>query len=329
MYKIVFMGSDPIALPMLNWLHGNAAAHDASLVAVYSQPDRRRGRGKKLQPNAISAWALQYNIPLLRPEKPTRDTSAWFKAEGIDLVLVMAYGHMLRQHLLDVPPLGFLNFHASLLPKYRGASPVETAVANGESETGVSLMRIIQKMDAGAVCDVERTAIDPLDTGGHLRDKLAAACVPLLDRNLSGLLAGSAHFTEQDDSAATYCRKLEKTDGILDFSQPAEVLAARINGLDPWPGCFCEHGDVRLKLRQASAVASLAGRPGEVTLADADGVCIASGEGGLLVRQLQRPGGKMLPAGDFLRGYELSVGSLLRGGKQSVLVAREPFKWKP
>ncbi len=322
MQKIVFMGSDAIALPLLEWLRAEASAHGAELTAVYSQPDRPKGRGKKLQPNPVSAWALEHNVPLYRPEKPSGEDAQRLREEGVALVLVMAYGHILRKSLLAVPPRGFVNFHASLLPKFRGASPVETAVASGEAETGVTLMQITPPMDEGPACDAERVGIESTDTGASMREKLAAACPALLARNLAALLDGTAKFAEQDHAAATYCRKLEKADGALDFSAPASVLAARINGLDPWPGCFTDHGETRLKLRQATAdvAPSPSGAPGSVLETTEDSVRIATGEGTLCVRQLQRPGGKMLPAREFLRGYELSPGSVLSSAPMSDLL---------
>ncbi|MEM9226576.1 MAG: methionyl-tRNA formyltransferase, partial [Verrucomicrobiota bacterium] len=285
------------------------------------QPDRPKGRGKKLQPNPLAAAALELGLPLLQPEKPGEDDVAWMADNDVQLVFVMAYGHILRKKLLATPPLGFVNFHASLLPKYRGASPVETAVASGEAETGVSLMRIIPKMDAGAVCDVVRVPIELLDTGASVREKLAAATVPLLARNLESLLNGTATFTEQDEAQATYCRKLEKADGQLDFAAPAQVLASRINGLFPWPGCFCDCGKERLKLKAAVALSEPStSAPGTVLAASAEGVDIATGEGVLRVGQLQRPGGKMLAAGDFLRGFELEAGTVLLGGEMPTLL---------
>lgn len=325
MQKIVFMGSDAIALPLLEWLRAEAPAHGAQLTAVYSQPDRPKGRGKHLQPNPVSAWALQHKVPLHRPEKPSEEDTERLRAEGVALVLVMAYGHILKKSLLAVPPRGFVNFHASLLPKYRGASPVETAVALGESETGVTLMRIIPKMDAGPACDAERVPVLPFATGASTREKLATATVPLIERNMASLLSGSAVFREQDDSAATYCRKLEKSDGALDFAAPAAVLAARINGLDPWPGCYADHGETRLKLRRASTESSPAAEaPGTVLESASDAVRIATGDGVLCIAELQRPGGKMLLARELLRGYELPSGSMLTSAPMSALLADKP-----
>lgn len=321
------MGADAIALPLLEWLRMEASAHGAQLKAVFSQPDRPKGRGQKLQANPVSEWALEHEVPLFRPDKPGQAEEQWLRQEGIAFVLVMAYGHILKKSLLEVPPQGFVNFHASLLPKFRGASPVETAVSSGETHTGVTLMRIIPRMDAGPGCDAERVRIETGETAGELRQKLARACVPLIARNLETLLAGTAEFREQNETDATYCRKLTKADGALDFSQPASVLASRINGLDPWPGCYAMHGENRLKLRHAVAEPYESGaQPGFVLEAYTDSVRIVTGEGLLCVKELQRPGGKMLPARDFLLGYALEPGSIFSSVPMSRLVYDQPCR---
>lgn len=323
------MGSDAIALPLLDWLLAHTTDFNAELACVFSQPDRPKGRGKKLQPNPVSAWALEHGIALQRPEKLGAETNDYFQTNGIQLALVMAYGHILKRDLLAIPPGGFVNFHASLLPKYRGASPVESAVASGERETGVSLMKIIPAMDAGPVCDVETIPIGEADTGHSVRENLAEACVPLIVRNFSRLLAGEATFIDQNDSEATYCRKLLKTDGSLDFSATACELASRINGLDPWPGCYCDHGETRIKLRQASfSDESCDDAPGSVLSMADHKVRVATGHGVLQVACLQRPGGKMIPAPDFLCGYELPAGAVLTGGYMPPLAQSKPFSRK-
>ncbi|QYY34717.1 methionyl-tRNA formyltransferase [Ruficoccus sp. ZRK36] len=323
--RVAFMGSDAIAVPVLKYL-AVEAADKVAVAGVFSQPDRPKGRGKKLQPNPLAAAAQELGLPLLQPEKPGAAEAEWLEAQGVELVLVMAYGHILRKRLLAAPALGYVNFHASLLPKYRGASPVESAVASGEAETGVSLMRIVPKMDAGPVLDMEAVTIDPLDTGASVREKLSAATVPLLARNLDALLAGTADFKDQDEAAATYCRKLEKADGQLDFTASAAALAARINGLDPWPGCFCEVGETRIKVRQALVLdgAASSNAPGEVLAASKDGVDVATGEGVLRITELQRPGGKMHPARDFLSGFDLPAGTRLSGDEMRPLILQGP-----
>src|ERR1019366_3881687 len=187
------LGSDPIALPLLDWLAGDGSGI-ARVTAVFTQPDRPAGRGQKIQPNAIKAWALTRGLTVFQPAKLTESARIELAALGADLALVMAYGHILGDDFIVTPRLGTLNLHTSLLPKYRGASPIQTAIANGERETGVSLMRIVRKLDAGPVADVERTPIGTLDTAGVVERRLASACVPLLARALPRLRDGSLTF---------------------------------------------------------------------------------------------------------------------------------------
>jgi methionyl-tRNA formyltransferase len=325
--NIVFLGSDAIALPLLNALAGGAAG-DVRFVGVFTQPDRAVGRGQKVQPNAIKSWALERGLPVFQPEKITDDVRGQLAGLVADLGLVMAYGHILRDEFIAVPRLGMLNLHTSLLPKYRGASPIQTAVASGERETGVTLMRIVRRLDAGPVADVERVGIAALDTALEVEEKLSRVCVPLVTRALPRLADGTLGFTPQDDGVATYCRKLEKEDGGLDFAAPAETLAARINGLFPWPSCSVEINGQPVKLGLADVVSRSeeVGRtipsPGAVVGAEADGLLVATGRALLRLRKLQRPGGRMLAAAEFLRGFPIAVGTLLPSRPMVELVTR-------
>jgi methionyl-tRNA formyltransferase len=344
--RLVFLGSDPIALPLLDWVAGEGRAV-AKIVAVFTQPDRPVGRGQKIQPNAIKAWALDHGLPVHQPERMTADVRTQLAAFAPDVSLVMAYGHILREEFIAVPRHGTFNLHTSLLPKYRGASPIQTAVAGGEHETGVSLMRIVRELDAGPVADRERVAIAPHDTAFDVEAKLAAASVTLLVRAWPRLAAGTLTFAEQDHAAATFCRRLTKDDGALDFSAPAAVLAARINGLFPWPACATEVAGQAVKLGLADTVAEVADivapvvdrgsgnaasphnrppAPGTVLGADGEGLLVATGAGVLRVLRLQRPGGKMLPAAEFLRGFPIATGTVLPSRPLPVLVANEPFR---
>ena len=328
MHKIVFMGSDSIALPALNWLVGNGVG---PVVGVFTQPDRAVGRGQQVQANAIKRWATEKNIPVYQPEKFSATDQKNLAALRPDLTLVMAYGHILKQEVIDTPRLGTFNLHTSILPKYRGASPIQTATACGETSTGVTFMRLVLELDAGPVADVERVAIGPLDTASEVEAKLSAACVPLLQRVLPALVAGTQPFTAQSATEATFCRRLEKTDGVLDFSAPAATLAARINGLNPWPGCSVGINGQLVKLGLADTVAQPAGDAhpaGTVLGTDAEGLLIATGQGLLRLRKLQRPGGKLLPAGDFLRGFPVSPGTLLPSSAMPPLVAAKPFPFR-
>lgn len=328
MLNIVFLGSDPIALPLLDWLAGEGSAV-ARVVAVFTQPDRPVGRGQKVTSNGIKTWALARGLPVYQPEKVTADVSAQLAALDADVSLVMAYGHILKQDFIDTPRLGTLNLHASLLPKYRGASPIQTSIANGESETGVSLMRIVRQLDAGPVADVERVAIAPRDTALDIEQKLAAACVPLLARTLPRLASGELVFVEQDHAAATFCRRMVKDDGRLDFTAPAAVLAARINGLFPWPASAVDFNGVPLKVGLADVVACGPAVPGAVLPADAEGLPVAAGDGrAVRFLRLQKPGGKLLPAPEFLRGTPIPAGTVFASQPLPPLVDAKPFPYK-
>jgi len=310
--RLVFLGSDPIALPLLEWLGGSGAAW-AEVVGVFTQPDRPAGRGQQVRPNAIKTWAESRALPVLQPERLTPEVTAQLAGLRPDLGLVMAYGHLLRDDFLAVPRLGMLNLHTSVLPALRGASPIQTAVALGFRETGVSLMRIVRRLDAGPVADCERVPIGALDTALEIDERLAAACVPLVARSLPAVARGDLAFAVQDEAAVTHCRKLTKADGALDFARPAAELAARINGLFPWPGCSAALGVETLKLGLADVSDSLPpdsrGAPGTVLGRDAHGMLVQTGAGILRLRRLQRPGGRMLSAADFLRGFSLAPGA--------------------
>jgi methionyl-tRNA formyltransferase len=293
-------------------------------VAVFTQPDRPAGRGQAVSANAIKAWAQARGLPVHQPEKLTPDDRQKLADLAADVSLVMAYGQILREDFINTPRLGTLNLHTSLLPKFRGASPIQTAIASGERETGVSLMRIVRQLDAGPVADVERVAISPLDAAADLEARLAGACVPLLARTLPKLSAGTVEFAAQDANAANYCRRLEKADGSLDFAHPASVLAARINGLFPWPGCSVHLRETEVKLGLADGMDGV-GAPGEIVGQDAHGLLVGTGRGVLRLRRLQRPGAKMLPAADFLRGFPVPVGAQIPSRPMAALVSPVPF----
>jgi len=259
----------------------------------------------------------------------TDDERTWLAAQNADVALVLAYGHILAEAFLAAPRLGTMNLHASLLPKYRGASPIQTAVASGERETGLALMRLVKQLDAGPVADVERVAIGPLDTAAEVETRLAAAAVPLLARALPRLARGELVFRDQEHAAASYCRRLVKDDGAIDFMAPAPALAARINGLFPWPGCAVEINGVPVRVGLADVAAASGRRPeasGTVVGADADGLLVAAGDGLLRLRRLQRPGGKLLSAAEFRRGFPVAPGTVLASRPMPPLVAPRPFR---
>ena len=327
--RLVFLGSDPIALPTLEWLAGEGRSL-AEVVAVFTQPDRPHGRGQKLLPGPIKEWAQARGLPVFQPERLGPEDVARVRELGVDLALVMAFGQLLKDDFLAVPRLGVFNLHTSLLPKYRGASPGTAAIASGDVETGVTFMRVVRKLDAGAIVDREAAAIGPHDTTGSIEAALGRAAAPLTARCLAALRDGRLMSREQDESQVSYCRRLSKADGVLDFTRPAAELARRINALLPWPGCTVDLAGTPVKLGLAESVpGAAAGEPGLVLPAERDALPIATGEGLLRLRLLQRPGGRMLPAEDFLRGFTVPAGTVLVSQPMPPLVGPVPFPRKP
>lgn len=322
-YRMIFMGSDPIALPGLEAVVQGKCG-EIKLIAVYTQPDRPRGRGKKVVPNEIKVWAQDRGLDVRQPEKMTKADRLQIETDEVDSILVMAYGHILSQKLIDTPRLGIWNLHTSLLPKYRGASPIQCAVANGEEETGVSLMKMVREMDAGPVLDREKVCIGREDTALDVEHRLAEACVPLLHRGLPIVHMGDDVLSEQDSSHATFVRKLGKEDAELDFGVSAKTLARRINGLFPWPGTRAWLGDVPIKIGLAAAdSAGGKGQPGEILGVEDSGLRLACADGSVLLKRLQRPGGKMLDASAFVRGFEIAPGSVFESRPMTELVTRQ------
>lgn len=326
--RLVFLGSDPIALPTLEYLVGEGRTL-VEIVAVFTQPDRPHGRGQKLLPGPIKEWATARGLPVFQPERLGPDDVERVRALGTEVALVMAYGQILKDDFLATPRLGVFNLHTSLLPKYRGASPATVAIASGDAETGVTFMRVVRKLDAGAVVDVERIGIGPHDTTGTVEAALGRAAAPLTARCLVALREGRLTSHEQDEAQVSYCRRLAKTDGVLDFARPAAELARRINALMPWPACTVDLAGTPVKLGLAEVgAAATAALPGAVLNPEADALPVATADGVLRLLQLQRPGGKMLPASDFLRGFTLPPGTVLFSQPMPPLVAREPFPRK-
>jgi methionyl-tRNA formyltransferase len=324
--RLVFMGSDSIGLPLLDWLAGKGSGV-ARVVAVVTGPDRPSGRGHAVRPNSIKARAAAHGLPTLQPERLDAQVLAEIGALRPDVSLVVAFGHILRDELIAVPRIGTLNLHASLLPRYRGASPIQAAIASGDGGTGMTLMRIVRELDAGPVGDTEPVAISPLDTASELEAKLASAAVALASRTLPLLGRGELSFRAQDRGRASFCRRLDKADGVLDFSAPAAVLSARVNALHPWPSVAVDVAGTPVKLGLADALAGERTRPaGTAVGSDALGLLVATGSGLLRLRRLQRPGGRMLDAPEFLRGFPIPDGTVLPSQAMPALVSESPFR---
>ena len=318
------MGSDPIGLPLLKYL-GSADGGAIDLIGVFTNPDRATGRGMKVKDNPIKKWALTKGFNLLQPAKISSNEVDWLEANQCELILVMAYGHILPKPILDQPRLGTVNIHGSLLPFYRGASPIEGAIAAGETVTGVSLMQVEARLDSGPVIDQEKVAIEQSDTAPSLGVKLAHASVSLWERNQDLIISGRANWEEQCHEKATYTRILHKTDGRLDFFCPAKTLGDRIRALNGWPGNFIEIQGTKLRIGKAVALPeSSKDTPGTLRL-HSNRLTVATKEGVLRVDEIQRPGGRMLPSSEFLRGFKIIDGTVITSMKMVPLFAKKPF----
>lgn len=318
--NVAFMASDAVALPVLDAM---LAIHDLRLSGVVTQPDRASGRGQHMHRNIVATWADTHGITCLTPEKPDASTITWLQQNDVRLVFVLAYGHILSRELLAQPPLGVYNFHGSILPSYRGASPIAAAIANGDTVTGVSLMQMIYKMDAGPVVDVEKVAILPDDTEQSLRRRISEACVPLLHKHWPAIRDAQVNAVAQDEDAVTFTRMITKEDAKLDFRVPAQILQCRVRALTPWPGAVITYGGVDLKLGVVEVGTSCEGvLSGTLVQVGADGIHVATSERTLLIRSLQRPGGKMLSCREFLNGFELEVGAVVPSFSMKPLVSK-------
>lgn len=307
--RIVFAGTPEFAAEHLKALLDSPH----QLVAVYSQPDRPAGRGQKLMPSPVKQLALQHNIPVLQPQT-LRDPQAQAELAALqpDLLVVVAYGLILPQVVLDIPRLGCINSHASLLPRWRGAAPIQRAIQAGDPETGVTVMHMEAGLDTGPMLLKVRTPISPEDTGGNLHDRLAELGPPAVLQAIAGLSAGTLQGHAQDDSLANYAHKLNKDEALLDWSRPAEQLERLIRAFNPWPICHSSlHGEP-LKVLAASLTDG-SGAPGEILSASKDGLSVACGSGALRLTRLQLPGGKALNFADLFnsRREQFAVGTVL------------------
>jgi methionyl-tRNA formyltransferase len=315
--RVVFAGTPEFAAAAL------AAIHEAGFPVplVLTQPDRPAGRGMKLQASAVKRYAVEHGLALAQP--PSLRRNGKFPAEAAaaieqlratahDVMVVAAYGLLLPQEVLDIPPRGCINIHASLLPRWRGAAPIHRALEAGDAETGITLMQMDAGLDTGAMLSIARVAIEPRDTTATLHDKLAAAGARLIVDALVELeRSGTLAATPQPERGVTYAEKIGKQEAALDWRRPADALARQIRAFDPFPGGAATLEDgAALKIWAAEPVAALRSdaQPGAIVDVTPEGIAVACGEGVLRLTQLQKPGGKRLPAREFLAGTSLAVG---------------------
>ena len=302
--RLAFMGTPDFAVPILEALR--AAGHE--IAAVYTQPPRPAGRGHQPQPSPVARAAAAAGIPVRTPARLDAAEVEAFRALVLDAAVVAAYGLILPPTVLGAPRLGCINVHASLLPRWRGAAPIQRALLAGDSETGVTIMQMDAGLDTGPMLLKEAVPIGPKATAQELHDRLAALGASLVVRALAGLAAGTLAAVQQPAEGVTYAKKLAREEGRLDWRKTAAELERAVRALNPAPGVWLEHGGERIKVLAAEIVAAASGAPG--TVLDA-ALTVACGSGALRLTRLQRPGRAPMEADALLRGFAIPVGTRL------------------
>lgn len=305
--KIIYMGTPEFAVNPLQSIYD--AGHE--IAAVVTQPDKQRGRGKNLQFSEVKKWAMEHDISVLQPEKIKGNIEFrdFIIREKPDLCIVVAYGKILPSDLLKIPKYGFINLHASLLPRHRGAAPIQKAILDGDIETGVSIMRVEEGLDTGAVFNVATTPI-LRKTAGELHDELSGIGSELLLKTVSDFEKGKTNPIEQDSTGATYAKPIMKSDGKLDFSKSAVELERMVRAFNPWPGTFFCIGDERYKVWSADVQDSVVSyEPGRILFSGEEGLGIGTVDGIFIVKEIQAEGKKRMAIADFLRGRTIEISS--------------------
>ena len=299
--RVVFMGTPDIAATCLKKILEKG--HE--VVAVYTQPDRPKNRGMKLAFSPVKEVALSHNLPVFQPENFRQEQDVQqLRALRPDVVAVVAYGRILPQSVLDIPPKGCINIHASLLPAYRGSAPYQWAVLDGRKETGVTAMYLCREMDAGDIIDTAVTPIGENETAGELLDRLAVLGAELLDKTLCAIENGTVQRTAQDHSKATYAPMLDKTMCPIDFTKTAQQVHDHVRGMNPWPVATMELKGKRFKVYETNMVNETTNQaPGSVLELTKQGLKMACGQGVIEIRVLQAEGGKRMAAPDYFRGH--------------------------
>ncbi len=307
--NLVFMGTAAFAVPSLERL----LAADYAVLAVVTQPDRPRGRGQRVAPSPVKLGALAHGCPILQPASAAEaEFLAQLEALEPEIIIVVAYGQLLPPALLAIPAKGCANVHASLLPKFRGAAPINWALIRGERETGVTIMLLDETLDTGPILLQSKVKIDPTDNVQTLQDRLAVVGAESLLKALEGIEAGVLKPVPQDHSQATYAPKLRKEHGIIRWDRRAIELANLIRGVTPRPGAFTVHAGAPLKIWRASVItAPGAGRPGQIAKVDAHGAWVETGDGYLVLEEVQPAGGRKMEIAAYARGHPLLSGDRL------------------
>ncbi len=301
--RVVFMGTPDIAATCLQKLLDDGF----QVVGVYTQPDRPKGRGMKMVFPPVKELALAHDIPVYQPDSfKTDEIVAQLAALQPDVLAVVAYGRILPQKVLDIPPMGCINIHASLLPQYRGSAPYQWAVLDGLKETGVSAQFMQLQMDAGDVIDVAKTPIGENETAGELLDRLAVLGAELLSKTLSQVEAGEVEAQKQDEAFVSFAPMLDKSMCPIDWNKTAQQVHDQVRGLHPWPVATATLGGTFFKIH-ATVIADGKGKPGQILGLTKTGLLVACGEGAVEIRSLQAEGGKRMAAPDYFRGHPLEL----------------------
>lgn len=303
--NIIFAGTPAFGLPCLD-----ALLHSTHhLQAIYTQPDRPAGRGRKLQASAVKEWAVQQKIPVYQPlHFKSPETIADLAALKPDVMVVIAYGLILPKAVLEIPRLGCINVHASLLPRWRGASPIQHAILHGDRESGVTIMQMDVGLDTGNMLSKVACPITPADTANSLHDKLAQIAAPPLLKTLNDLDQNKAHPEIQNNELATYAGKVNKEDALINWQQTAIEIDRKVRAFNPWPIAYTTFSGNILRIHQTKVVAIQGSHPpGTVTEMDKKGMLVATGNQGLLVEKLQLPGGKVISVADWLNSSKLQI----------------------
>ena len=302
--RIVFMGTPEFAVPSLKAVIGFPGAE---VVGVFTQPDRPKGRGNKLTPSPVKVTALENGIPVFQPERIRKDGVEDLRALRPDLCVTAAFGQILSKEVLDIPPMGNINVHASLLPKHRGSAPIAWAIMQGDRKAGVTTMMMDEGIDTGDMLLRAETDIGESETCGELTERLSRIGAEVLKQTLEQLAAGTLKRTPQNNEEMTYDPMLKKEMGMTDFSGTAVEIRGLINGLNPWPCVSIPCGEGRIKLLRA-VMAEGSGTPGSILRADPkEGLIIACGTGAVRILELQAPGGKRMRPEDYLRGHTIEI----------------------
>ncbi len=302
--RVLFFGTAPIAVPALQALHADCGSE---VVAVCTQPDRPKGRKRVLSPSPVKSSALELGLPIVDVER-IGDAEEQLARLKPDLAIVFAYGQYLPPRIFDLPACGSINFHPSLLPLYRGASPIQSALADGHTETGLSVIRVGKRMDAGDLMKQERISVTSEDTAETLSERFARMAGEWVPDLLRHFREDLVLWTPQDENLATECGRLRKEDGDMDWSLPAQTLFNRIRAYQPWPGASFQDETGRVIKVQSAVVRDETGVPGTVVSMDQDGPVIACGVGGLQLLHVQPPGKKSMEGSAFLHGHNWKVG---------------------